>query len=303
MYLACVKKNRTMSLQINRDTIIAFLNNKLSLEIMSLVADAIITDKRLARIYLEEKIKIDARLYIDNKLTPSQNVKFELKLKESMELLKEVNQQKQINISFEGLFLKEQLETDYMEYTTSQVQVSNTPQTRVIRMNLKYWLVAASITVLLAISGGMVYHFQTRNSLENRLYTEYYTPFDYTDSYVLGNSTFTVAKQKYMDGDYANAMLIMRNLQSTSSIEVEKNLFIGLSSMEIGLYGDAIDHFEKVLASRNGFEYISQTRWYMGLCYLKFGDRGKAIGIFQTIVDNNDYDCKKAKRILKKLRD
>jgi len=292
-----------MSLQINRDTIIAFLHNKLSLETMSLVADAILADKCLARICLEEKIKIDARQYINNKLTPSQNMEFGLKLKESMELLKELNQQKQINDSFEGILLVEQLEADYRDYTASQAQESNTPRTRTIGMNLKYWLVAASVTVLLAMSGGMICHFQTRNLLENRLFTEYYAPFDYTDSYVLGNSTFTVAKQKYMDGEYADAMLIMRNLQSSTSIEVEKNLFIGLSLMEIGLYGDAIDHFEKVLANRNGFEYISQTRWYMGLCYLKLGDRGKAIGTFQTIMDNNGYDCKKAKRILKKLRD
>lgn len=292
-----------MNLQINRDTIIAFLHNKLSLEMMSLVADAIITDKCLARICLEEKIKIDARQYIDNKLTPSQNMEFGLKLKESMELLNDLNQQKQINDSLEGILLVEQLEADYMDYSASQIQESNTPRTRIVGMNLKYWLVAASVTLLFAMSGGMIYHFQNRNLLEDRLYAEYYAPFDYTDSYVPDNNTFTVAKQKYMDGEYANAMLIMRDLQSTTSIEVEKNLFIGLSFMEIGLYGDAIDHFEKVLASRNGFEYVSQTRWYMGLCYLKLGDRGKAISAFQTIVDNNDYDCKKANRILKKLRD
>ncbi|NVO09996.1 MAG: tetratricopeptide repeat protein [Bacteroidales bacterium] len=292
-----------MNLQINRDTIIAFLHNKLSLEMMSLVADAIITDKCLARICLEEKIKIDARQYIDNNLTPLQNMEFGLKLKESMELLNDLTQQKQINDSLEGILLVEQLEADYMDYSASQVQESNTPRTRTIGMNLKYWLVAVSITVLLAISGEMIYHFQTQNLLENRLFTEYYAPFDYTDSYMPVNSTFTVAKQKYMDGEYANAMLIMRNLQSTTSIEVERNLFIGLSLMEIGLYGDAIDYFEKVLASHNGFEYVSQTRWYMGLCYLKLGDRGRAINTFQTIVDNNDYDCKKANRILKKLRD
>jgi len=286
---------------VTREMIAAFLLNTLPSEAMSLVADAIISDERLGKIYNEEKLKHDARRYRDNKLDSSQQIEFELELKKRLELIKDFNQQREVDSSEDNL-LKIQLEEAYQHHIASQEQKSNTPQTHTIGMNIKYWLVAASITALTVLGGGAIYFFQNGDSIENKLYAEYYSPLSKHNFYLFNNSSLAIAKQKYMDGDYTNAILLLKDLPSYVTIEAEKNLFIGLSLIEIGEYKGAIDYFEEVLNIQKKHEYVQQVKWYLGLCYLKVGDRKNALDTFKSIADNNGYNYKEAKQILRKLR-
>ncbi len=291
-----------MALKVTREMIAAFLLNTLPTETMSLVADAILSDERLGKIYNEEKLKHDARRYRDNKLDSSQQIEFEIELKKRLELIKDFNQQREIDNPSEDNLLKIQLEEAYQYHLASQEQKSSTPKMYTIGMNIKYWLVAASITVLTILGGGAIYFSQNGDSIENRLYSEYYSPLSKQNFYLFNNSSLAIAKQKYMDGDYTNAILLLKDLPSYVTIEAEKNLFIGLSLIEIGEYKGAIDYFEEVLNAQKKHEYIQQVRWYLGLCYLKVGDRKNAVDTFQSIADNNGYNYKEAKQILRKLR-
>ncbi|NOU16753.1 MAG: tetratricopeptide repeat protein [Bacteroidales bacterium] len=292
-----------MDLKVTREMISAFLLNTLPMEKMSLVADAILSNERLGKIYNEEKLKYDARRYRDNKLDSSQQIEFEFELKKRLELIKDFNQQREIDNLSEDNLLKLQLEEAYNNHIAYQEQKSSTRQTHTIGMNIKYWLVAASITALTILGGGAIFFFQNGDSIENKLYAEYYSPLSKHNFYLFNNSSLAIAKQKYMDGDYTNAILLLKDLPSYVTIEAEKNLFIGLSLIEIGEYKGAIDYFEEVLNAQKKHEYIQQVRWYLGLCYLKVGDRRKAIDTFRSIADNNGYNYKEAKQILKKLRD
>lgn len=288
-----------MSLKINKDTIIEFLFGTLSKENMSIVADAIVSDENLKKIYKEVRKKIIAHYYVDNELLAHERIDFEYKLKKNEQLLKEVNLQENINNSIKELNLEATLNEIYDEYTSQEKQ--DISVTRTLNRKFKRWLVAASISVLLILGGGTTYLFQFRDISANRLYATYYTPFDYTDSYILNSNSFNIAKQNYMDGDYMNALILLKGISSSLNIEVERDFFIGLSLMEVGKYNNAIKYFEKIISSKNAFEYTSQIRWYMGLCYMKTGSNEKAINAFNTIVYNKDYNYKKAKKILRNL--
>ncbi|NVO11886.1 MAG: tetratricopeptide repeat protein [Bacteroidales bacterium] len=299
-----------MGLQINRETIKAFILNELSEEMMSVVANAIIKDKRLAKIYREEKFKIDAKKYYDNKMTPAQRAEFESRLIKDMEAFGKVDQPEETSSSSEELLLKEQLEEAFRNYEASQEQPRiNTPSITIIKETFisdrfKYWFAAAaSILVLIIVGIAIGYNAQPSDSLENRLYAEYYAPLSNFNDYILANNTFIIAKQKYKDGDYTNALLLLKNLPSYITIEAERNMFIGLSSMEIGRYKVAVDYFEEILTNQSNFDYIPQVRWYLGLCYLKLRDKEKAIETFRTIVNSNDDYSRKAKQILKRIYD
>lgn len=285
-----------MGLQINRETIKAFILNELSGEMLSIVSDAILTDERVAKIFEEEKFKIDIKRYHDNEMTPAQRLEFEKTLIKDTGYSVEVKKNEKKNSSSEELPLRRKLDKAHSTYKTSQKQHYSTNR------RLKYWLVAASITVVLIVGGGIAYYSEPSDSLENRLYAEYYTPLGYMDGYVPSNNFFTIAKQKYVEGDYTNALLLLQDLPSFITIESEKNLYIGLSLMEVGEFKAATGYFEKILDSQSKLEFTLRVRWYLGLCYLKLGDRTKAVEAFQAIVDRNDYNYKKAKRILRKLR-
>ncbi|NOU19717.1 MAG: tetratricopeptide repeat protein [Bacteroidales bacterium] len=298
-----------MSLEINRDMIKAFILNELSEEKMSLVADALIKDERLAKIHKEEKFKIDTKRYYDNEMNPTQRFEYESMLIKNMEIFSKVDQPKETSSSSEELLLKKQLEEAFKNYEASQEQPStNTPSITIIKKTsisdrFKYWLAAASIFVLLIVGGSIGYNIQPSDSLENRLYADYYNPLGEEDLYLINNSSLVVAKQKYMSGDYGNALLLLKGLPASVTIEVERDLYIGLTLMQIGEYKEAINYFEGILANRSELNFIPQARWYLGLCYLKFGDRAKAIDTFQIIVNKNNCNYKKAKQILKKLRE
>ncbi|NVO10307.1 MAG: tetratricopeptide repeat protein [Bacteroidales bacterium] len=290
-----------MGLQINRETIKAFILNELSEEMLSLVSDAILTNEHLAKIYEEEKFKIDIKLYHDNEMPPAQRLEFESKVIKDTKYSTEVNQHEEKNSSQRESLLRRKLDEARNTYKVSQKQHSTTPRAHYINRRLKYLLVAASITVVLIVGGGIVYHSQTDDSLENRLYAKYYTPLSPDDIYVINSSSLNIAKQKYMTGEYVNALLLLKNLPSSITIEVEKDLFIGMSLMEIGQQKEAAEYFEGILANQSRLDYIPKVRWYLGLCYLKIGNKEKAIETFQTIMNSNDDYYKNAKRILKKL--
>jgi tetratricopeptide (TPR) repeat protein len=284
-----------MSLHIDRNTIKAFILNELPQKTMSLVADAIDADMRLKRMYEDEKFELDAKLYYANKMTRTDRDKFQQKLLKKMELCREVNQYEEKNTSPEEILRRRSV------CETAQSQEMNIPKAHAIGMSIKRWLITASVTVVLIVGGGLVYHSQTDDSLENRLYAKYYTPLSPDDIYVINSSSLNIAKQKYMTGEYVNALLLLKNLPSSITIEVEKDLFIGMSLMEIGQQKEAAEYFEGILANQNRLDYIPKVRWYLGLCYLKIGNKEKAIETFQTIINSNDDYYKKAKRILKKL--
>ncbi|NVO11657.1 MAG: tetratricopeptide repeat protein [Bacteroidales bacterium] len=307
-----------MSLQINRDMIRAFILSQLPRKTMSLIADAILTDKRLARIHDEEKLKIDTKLFYDNKMTPAQRADFVRGLKKRMDDFNKINQPNETNSSSDELLLKGKLEEAYKNYEASQEYhdketidenplinkepLDKKPKIHFITMKPKYWLAAATIAALLFIGGAIGYNIQPTDSLENRLYAEYYAPLNYMDGYIPNNISFGIAK-KYMEGEYADALLLLKDLPSSETIEAERNLFIGLSLMEVGKYREAAGYLEQVIASQSNFDYTPQARWYLGLCYLKEGSKEKAIKTFRAIVDSNDDYHKKAKGILSRLSD
>ena len=295
--------SNVMTVQIDRDKIIDFIFNELSLEEESLVIDAILSDKNLKKTFEEEKGKISMHCYADDALPPDERIEFEDKLKTDKQLSTEVKLLKEINNSIENLNLKETLDEAYESYISpKENSIPSTTLTYSINRKLKNWLVAASITILLILGGGITYHSLTRDTLENRLYAKYYEPCNYDDDYILNSSSLSIARQKYLDGEYMNALLLLKEQPSLLTIETERDFLIALSLLEIGNYDTALEYFKKVLLVQKEFEHIPQIIWYMGLCYLKMGNTEKAVETFSIIVNNNDYNYKKAKRILKKLR-
>ena len=290
---------------VNRNKIIAFIFNTLSPDEVSLVIDAIISNKDLEKIYEEEKSKIFTHRYVDNEFSPYECIEFGKMLKKDKQLSKDIKIHKEIDLFLECNALKETLEvigeSMYEEKHSIHFHKKEAIPAPVKVRKLKKWLVAVSVAFILTSGGGATYHFQTRDTLENRLYATYYEPFNKNDKYVLNSTVLNLAQQKYLNGEYINAMLLFQELPVSLTIEAEKYLYIGLSLMELEQYEVAINNFENVIQCQNSKEYVPQTMWYKGLCYLKTGDQEKAINTFTKITKYNKGKYKEAKKILKKL--
>ena len=289
-----------MTVPIDRDKIIAFILDTLPLEEVSFVVDSILSNENLKKIYEEEKSKILTHCYVDNELSPYDRIEFEGKLKKDKQLLKEVNLQKEINNSLENLVFEETLEEAYESYISpKEHSIPSTTRTYSINRKLKNWLAAASITILLILGGGITYHFQTGDSLENRLYATHYEPLDNNATGLfIKNSSLNEAKQKYLEGDYTIAWLLYENLPNSLVIETEKQFYSGLILMELNRYDEAIIKLKELPENNESKAILSVAEWYLGLCYLKTKQNSEAIKIFEDIVNENGYNYKKAKRII-----
>ncbi|WP_299891034.1 tetratricopeptide repeat protein [uncultured Lacinutrix sp.] len=79
-------------------------------------------------------------------------------------------------------------------------------------------------------------------------------------------------------------------------------LYAGISQLELENFTSALDNFQKVIESKSIDK--SKGYWYKALAYLKMDDRDKAQQQLEIIIkDTSNYNYKKAKDILNKIRE
>ena len=69
--------------------------------------------------------------------------------------------------------------------------------------------------------------------------------------------------------------------------------------MEQKNYPLAISYFNELLSAQD--QFIPETQWYLGLCFIKTGDLPKARSLMEKLSQSEGLYKKKAQRILKNL--
>lgn len=114
------------------------------------------------------------------------------------------------------------------------------------------------------------------------------------------NNMYNQAIVNYRQGNYEIAALEFDLLMKTDTFRVAPCFFAGLSNIEIGNFGKAINLLTAVTAKKS--DYAIEAKWYAGLSYLKIGDKANAIPYFESLSETPGYFQKPSKKILRKLR-
>ena len=279
---------------INRDTVIDFLFGNLPEKDMLTVAENIEKDSELNQIYQEEKENLRIHLYVNDELQPFERIQFEYEMLKDEKLASNFQLRIDIDKAVECYELNKKLDSIY-----ESTYKSNT--IRMFAIRYKKWIAVASVILALIASSSIIFQSYHNTSIENRLYQSYYKPFDKSGKFVLSSSALNLAQQEYQKGKYKNAFLLFKELPVSLAIKNEKYFYLGLSLMELEQYTEALSNFDLIIESNESLEYLPQLQWYKGLCYLKTGEKQKAIISFKRVTKYNDCNYKKAKRILKKL--
>lgn len=284
---------------INTQMLIDFIFDDVSEKQHKRIVKEIKANETIRSRYLIEKRKIDVERYLSDEMYLGERIEFEelldndSKLKEHFELSEDIN----FAINIMGI-------TEAFEEEMEQEETIATINRKIVLpkiMKFHKWLAAASILLLLA-SASSVYFLLNRDTVENRLYAKYYEPYSKTEMHFFNSSILDEAKEQYKNKNYNLALMLLETLPDAMTIENEKILFSGLTFMELERYDKAIEEF-KNLQSLNGNETsMIIADWYIGLCYLKTGEKAEAIKYFEKNVTNNGYNNKQAKKILKKLK-
>ena len=161
--------------------------------------------------------------------------------------------------------------------------------------------VAAAVLVLSLLTVKSLTSFYTGD----KLFDKYYSPLEANSYRLRGSSQEGIEKLQegidyYVSKNYTKAEMAFEQLESLSENRSEILLYSGLNKMQQGNYTGAIVLFEDLLSKQELF--VPEVQWYLGLCYVKTGDKLKAVSMMEALSNTEGLYKNKAMIILKGLR-
>jgi len=194
--------------------------------------------------------------FLLNKMTANEQHDFENELNRDPALAKEVATQRELMLAVETGEMKNKLDTIHQKITKKNG-------------NTKWYLVAASIAVLLAIGIWTL----NRPDKAERLFASNMTidpglpvPMSATNNYV-----FYDAMVDYKSGKYALAIIKWEPLLAQNPESDTVNYYLGVANFNNENFQKAIPYFEKVTQQENSTFY-GLGEWYLALSFLATKD-------------------------------
>ena len=138
---------------------------------------------------------------------------------------------------------------------------------------IRYWAVAASILLLLALSWWL---WDSPSANPDTLYAEYYTAYELPFGNRNEQNSQTEAGALYLAGEYEKAAPIMEALLAADTGLSKIQFALGICKMELEQWNQAVPLFEKLIED-NDVLYADNARWYLALCALKLNNSATAI--------------------------
>jgi len=138
-----------------------------------------------------------------------------------------------------------------------------------------------------------------------KLFNSYYEPLNavlpFTRSLNADQpDSYASAIEKYKLGDYQSAAIEFSNAMLKDNSAIIPRFYMGITQLELGNVDQAINLLSEVSGSLG--EYGKDARWYLGLAYLKTGEKGKASACFEILAQTPGFYQKRADKILRRLK-
>jgi TolA-binding protein len=138
-----------------------------------------------------------------------------------------------------------------------------------------------------------------------KLYKSYYKPFNVISAITrgaTGNSQdeYSASLEKYRLGDYQTAAAGFSSILLNDTSIIAPRFFMGITQMAMGKYSQAVSMLSGI-ARRSG-EYRKETIWYLGLSYLKTGEKTKAVKCFDLLAQSPGFYSEPSTEILRRLK-
>lgn len=232
--------------------------------------------------------------YLDGKLSDTERLAFEERVRSEAELRAQVEEMKLIREGIVWASRKEVLKSlKELEATLPEVEAPVIPLWR------NTWLQVAAGISLLAVCAYLLW---PRTQEPAQLFAEYFEPYPNiimpTVRGVVENDSTVKAQafRAYDQQDYAQAIQLFEKLSTQDEAVL---LYLGNSYLASGQPEKALVLFEKVLNDYDVFD--EQAEWYVAVSYLKLEEREKAKVALQKVVARESSYKSKAQLILEKL--
>jgi hypothetical protein len=142
-------------------------------------------------------------------------------------------------------------------------------------------------------------------SSSDKLFNSNYIPFDAISPVTRNASnsieeTYTSAINSYKSGDYKSAFAGFSEANLKNPTSGSPLFYMGLSNLELGNLSQAISELSTTAAGSG--EYVKEAQWYLGLAYLKSGEKLKASECFEILAQSPGFYRERSEKILRRLK-
>ena len=195
-------------------------------------------------------------------------------------------------------FIKNSIEPVHDDNNTG---IASLVKKGLIRTLVKYFsLSAAAIITFLIILKSL---FPAYNP--EKLFNAYYEPLNVISPVTRGSDNgnydnYVSAIEMYRVGDYQTATLGFTEAMQKNNTAVSPRFFMGITQMALGNYDQSIFLLSGVTALSG--EYFKEALWYLGLGYIKTGEKEKALACFENLAQTPGFYKERADKIVRRLK-
>ena len=233
--------------------------------------------------------------YLQGRLDSEESAAFEERMEQDRAFRKEVNIHKAILAGMDQHFDKR-----LKDLLVRQDQASS----GILHRGSWVQWTAIAASLLLAISVAFLL-FRSREANHQEIFEQYYRPYQNIISETDRGERDTLiddykeAFRKYEAQDYREAVNALNRLRTQDPEDSAVNFYLGLSLLAINKNQEAIRLLE-VLAKED-HPLNEPASWYLGLTYLKAGEKAKAKAVFVRIKTDGSSYTNRAEKILDEL--
>ena len=246
--------------------------------------------------------------YLDGNMSEKESKEFQNAMQEDSKLANDVSIVKEVNQTIsQNRKLKEfQKQLDSLNDTYFPMEEENHQSQGVVRQlprrNLRRWLVAASILILV-VSSIFVWTSLNNGVDSTTLFAAHYEPYGLGQR---GNdSNLNELEQKaafvYNNNNFTEATPLFEEIIQIDTSNEKNILRLGSAYLSTNQSQKAVDTFQKIISNPQS-ALVQTAQWYQALAYLQLENDSAAKSILNTLANsgNRTYPAK-AKALLKSL--
>jgi tetratricopeptide (TPR) repeat protein len=138
-----------------------------------------------------------------------------------------------------------------------------------------------------------------------KLFSSFYKPFNVISVVTRGGNangeyTYSAAVENYRTGNYQTAASGFSVVLQNDPTSMAPRFFLGITQLALGNYEQSIDLLNGIKDISG--DYRKEASWYLGLAYLKTGEKEKAIKCFDQLSHSSGYYTERSAEILRRLK-
>lgn len=232
--------------------------------------------------------------YFENSLSQDQLKEFEQLLKTDSEFASEVDFQKELGLSLKK-GERQELKQMFGELNTKEEQT----ETKVF--NLRPWLAAASIALILSL-GAWMFYFNSPEINGDELYAANFAPYDNVVHPLERGNEIADMKTRMFSAYEAQDYKLFLTLAEQMTTK-QKDDYIDFYS---GIVYMQLENHEKAIPILIGYinsdgELNDRATWYLALSHLKLGNIEKSKESLKILIEMGSFKKKDAEILLEKL--